>query len=58
VRRFTRALTDFVGSADGPTAVEYAVLLALVVVVCITAIGLLGTNASSMFHKVASTVGS
>jgi len=39
---------------DGPTAVEYAVMLALIIVVCITAVTTLGTNASSTFSKVAS----
>lgn len=38
---------------DGPTAVEYAVMLALIVVVCITAITTLGSNAASTFSNVA-----
>jgi Flp pilus assembly pilin Flp len=38
-------------------AVEYAALLALVVVVCVTATGLHGANASRTFNKAASTVG-
>lgn len=44
---------DFVRSEDGPTAVEYAVMLALIVVVCIAAIGTLGSNARSVFNNVA-----
>ena len=43
----------FVGSEDGPTAVEYAVMLALIVVVCITAITTLGGNANKVFSNVA-----
>ena len=43
----------FLVSEDGPTAVEYAVMLALIVVVCLTAIGLIGSNASATFNKVA-----
>jgi pilus assembly protein Flp/PilA len=39
-------------SEDGPTAVEYAVMLALIIVVCITAITTLGTNASAVFSNV------
>ena len=42
----------FLKSEDGPTAVEYAVMLALIVVVCITAITTLGTNANQTFTKV------
>ena len=38
---------------DGPTAVEYAVMLALIVVVCITAITTLGNNANKTFSNVA-----
>src|SRR5205085_11490506 len=47
--RVSRALRE----DDGPTAVEYAVLLALIVVVCISAITALGTNAGSTFANVA-----
>src|SRR5439155_1463360 len=46
----------FLRSEDGPTAVEYAVMLALIVVVCIAAISALGSNASATFGKVGSTV--
>jgi len=40
-------------SEDGPTAVEYAVMLALIIVVCIVAITALGTSASKTFSNVA-----
>jgi pilus assembly protein Flp/PilA len=43
----------FLVSEDGPTAVEYAVMLALIVIVCLTAISSIGTNASATFDKVA-----
>jgi pilus assembly protein Flp/PilA len=42
---------QFVREEDGPTAVEYAVMLALIVVVCITAITALGTNANQTFNN-------
>jgi pilus assembly protein Flp/PilA len=42
---------------DGPTAVEYAVMLALIVVVCITAITALGSNANKTFSSVSNTIG-
>ncbi|MFM8272503.1 MAG: Flp family type IVb pilin, partial [Gemmata sp.] len=41
---------------DGPTAVEYAVMLALIVVVCIAAITTLGSNANSTFSFVGSGI--
>jgi pilus assembly protein Flp/PilA len=47
---------DFLKREDGPTAVEYAVMLALIIVVCIAAISALGSNAQGTFNKVASTV--
>ena len=42
---------------DGPTAVEYAVMLALIIVVCITAITTLGSNSNNTFSFVATQVG-
>ena len=52
MRKFTQHLVNFVKREDGPTAVEYAVMLALIIVVCITAIGTLGTNANKVFSNV------
>ena len=46
----------FLVSEDGPTAVEYAVMLALIVIVCLTAITAIGTNASSTFNDVANSL--
>jgi pilus assembly protein Flp/PilA len=43
----------FLEAEDGPTAVEYAVMLALIIVVCITAITTLGSNANGTFNNVA-----
>jgi pilus assembly protein Flp/PilA len=43
---------DFLAREDGPTAVEYAVMLALIIVVCIAAIGAMGTSASNTFSNV------
>jgi pilus assembly protein Flp/PilA len=47
---------DFLKREDGPTAVEYAVMLALIIVVCIAAISALGSNASGTFNAVGTTV--
>jgi pilus assembly protein Flp/PilA len=48
-----RSVARFLNAEDGPTAVEYAVMLALIIVVCITAITALGTNANEVFSNVA-----
>ena len=50
MRQFTAAVVDFLQREDGPTAVEYAVMLALIIVVCIAAVTTLGRNANSTFH--------
>jgi pilus assembly protein Flp/PilA len=48
---------QFLVCEDGPTAVEYAVMLALIVIVCLTAITSIGTNASTTFGNVAGSIG-
>jgi len=58
MRKFQEQIVNFLKREDGPTAVEYAVMLALIIVVCITAITALGTNASKTFSSVATTIGS
>jgi pilus assembly protein Flp/PilA len=52
VKRLVRFLTK----EDGPTAVEYSVMLALVIVVCLTAIGTLGTQANGTFSTAGSKI--
>jgi pilus assembly protein Flp/PilA len=49
---------NFLVSEDGPTAVEYAVMLALILVACITIISTLGQSISGTFSKVNSSLGS
>ena len=50
---YFHAFLAFLKSEDGPTAVEYAVMLALILVVCIGAITTLGQNANTVFGNVA-----
>jgi pilus assembly protein Flp/PilA len=57
MRQFTKNLVKFLKAEDGPTAVEYAVMLALIIVVCITAITTLGSNANATFTSVGTAVG-
>ena len=42
----------FLKSEDGPTAVEYAIMLALIILVCVFAITTLGINSNSVFNSV------
>jgi pilus assembly protein Flp/PilA len=57
MRKFAERVVNFLKREDGPTAVEYAVMLALIIVVCITAITALGTNANKTFTSVSNTIG-
>jgi pilus assembly protein Flp/PilA len=57
MKNFADSLKRFLASEDGPTAVEYAVMLALIIVVCLVAITALGTNANKTFSTVASSIG-
>jgi pilus assembly protein Flp/PilA len=47
----------FLKSEDGPTAVEYAVMLALIVIVCLVSIQAIGTNANATFDSIADQLG-
>ncbi len=48
----------FLTSEDGPTAVEYAVMLGLITVGLISAVSALASNVSGTFSSVSSTLGS
>jgi len=48
----------FLKSEDGPTAVEYAVMLALIIIVCLVSITAIGTNANATFDNVAQVLSS
>jgi pilus assembly protein Flp/PilA len=53
MQRLTKKIVNFLKKEDGPTAVEYAVMLALIIVVCIAAITTLGSNANNSFSYTA-----
>jgi pilus assembly protein Flp/PilA len=56
LQKIKSKLVNFLKAEDGPTAVEYAVMLALIIVVCIAAITALGSNASNTFSYVGNVV--
>ncbi len=58
MRNLAKSVVNFLKREDGPTAVEYAVMLALIIVVCIGAITTLGKNANNTFTSVGNTVAS
>ena len=57
MRNLAKSVVNFLKREDGPTAVEYAVMLALIIVVCIAAITTLGKNANSTFSTVGNAIG-
>jgi pilus assembly protein Flp/PilA len=56
MRTFCERVVRFLKNEDGPTAVETAVMLALIIVVCLIAISALGTNANQTFGDVSNTI--
>ena len=56
MKSLTQKVQRFLVSEDGPTAVEYAVMLALIVIVCLTAITAIGTNANATFNAVSTSM--
>ena len=57
MKKFVTKLERFLKSEDGPTAVEYAVMLSLIIVVCLTAVSTIGKNAKSTFTTVSAQLG-
>lgn len=57
MKNLAKKLQHFLVSEDGPTAVEYAVMLALIIIVCLTAITSLGSKANTTFTNVANSIG-
>lgn len=58
MKSFLKKVQRFLASEDGPTAVEYAVMLALIIIVCLSTVGQIGTNAQVTFQDVADQLGS
>ncbi len=56
MKMLAKKVQRFLASEDGPTAVEYAVMLALIVIVCLTAISSIGNNANTTFQNVADSI--
>ena len=51
LRTLIRTSVRFLKADDGPTAVEYAVMLALIISVCIGGATTLGTKSSGTFTR-------
>ena len=58
MQRVFASIHKFISDDDGPTAVEYAVMLALIIIVCLVSIQSLGTNAKTTFTNIGNSLGS
>ncbi len=56
LRRFFKKVSEMVKCEEGATAVEYAVMLALIIVACVLSITSLGTNANKSFSRVSNVL--
>jgi pilus assembly protein Flp/PilA len=56
MKKLQQWVVDFVQKEDGPTAVEYAVMLALIIVVCLAAITTIGSQANKTFQTVGNSL--
>ena len=57
MNRIVNRAKDFLKSEDGPTATEYAVMLALIIIVAIGTITTLGTTVKGVFANVNTELG-
>jgi pilus assembly protein Flp/PilA len=57
MRSLAKKVQHFLVSEDGPTAVEYAVMLALIIIVCLAAIGALGEATNAQFEAITAEIG-
>jgi pilus assembly protein Flp/PilA len=58
MQRFIQRAQRFVRSDDGPTAIEYAVMLGVIIAVCLIAINAVGTKTNTVFSTAAISMGS
>jgi pilus assembly protein Flp/PilA len=58
LRLVTAFQSRFVRDEEGATMVEYALMVALIAIVAIAAVTLIGTNVTTKFSEVATSVGS
>ena len=56
--KILKRIRNFIRAEEGPTAVEYAVMLAMIIVVCLAAVRTLGTHAKTTFTNIANSIGS
>ena len=53
MKSLTKSLVSFLKKEDGPTAVEYAVMLALILIAIFAAVSNIGSTTSDMYNDIA-----
>ena len=53
MKRLAQAVRNFVGNDDGAALVEYAILIALIAVICLIVVATVGNKVSAKFSEVA-----
>ena len=56
MKTWIAAIKQFIMSEEGPTAVEYAVMLAFIILVCVLIIRQVGTSTSQVFSTADSAI--
>lgn len=56
IQNFIQKTRDFLHEDSGPTAVEYAIMLALITAVCVASVGTLATSVDQSFETSAETI--
>jgi pilus assembly protein Flp/PilA len=54
--KFISSVKKFVNGEEGATMVEYGLMLALIAVICLTAVTTVGTGAKGMFTSVGASL--
>ncbi len=53
MRKIAMIYRDLIHNEEGATATEYAVMLALIIIVCIVAIAIMGNKVNNTFQNMA-----
>jgi pilus assembly protein Flp/PilA len=56
IKSFTKSTRRFAASEAGATAIEYAVMLALIIVVSLSSIQILGCQTAGAFQRVVNVI--
>jgi pilus assembly protein Flp/PilA len=56
IKSVTKSIRRFAASEAGPTAIEYAVMLALIIVVCISSIQMMGCQTAQAYQRLADVI--